>query len=139
MSKERFQRTCNVDCTWKDLGTLTDLYKDACRKGDYVDFDRMLSLLVAVMQLAPGVLAKYHRRYRCAGDDAHSQRSNNCWRLTRGVQYQPPSRYVLVDEFQDVNEPQFEIVRMLAQGAVRFDTLVLFLVVTSSTPVDNAF
>lgn len=45
--------------SWRDLGTLMELYRKECRKGDYVDFDGLLSLLVALMQHVPSVLDKY--------------------------------------------------------------------------------
>lgn len=54
-----------LECSWKDLGMFIDLYLEACRKSNYVDFDRLLSLLVALMQHAPGVADKYRARYRC--------------------------------------------------------------------------
>lgn len=60
-----FESKHKVSCSWMDLGTCIDLYLDACRKYNYVDFDRLLTLLVAMMRHAPGVVDKYARRYRC--------------------------------------------------------------------------
>lgn len=62
---EMFKREHRVDCSLKDLGTFIDLYVNACRKSNYIDFDRMLSLMVAIMHHAPGVVDKYRARYRC--------------------------------------------------------------------------
>ncbi len=62
-------------------------YRDLLRESNALDFDDLLLLVVKLFREHPDVLNKLRRRYEC----------------------------ILVDEFQDTNQAQYEIVRLLAQ------------------------
>ncbi len=53
------QRLHMAKTSWRELGTFMELYRRECCKGNYMDFDSLLSILVAVMQHVPDVLDKY--------------------------------------------------------------------------------
>lgn len=62
-------------------------YQDLLRANNAVDFDDLINLTVELFESTPSVLSWYQRRWR----------------------------YVLVDEFQDTNRPQYRLVRLLTQ------------------------
>jgi superfamily I DNA/RNA helicase len=72
-----------------DLAHWYDLYEDALKGADAVDFDDLLGLTAALLARQP--------RYRD--------------RLRRRI------RYLLIDEFQDTNTTQYELVRLIAGEA----------------------
>lgn len=53
-----------------------------------LDFDDIISLTVKMLQSAPDILEKYRRRWR----------------------------YIMVDEYQDTNKPQYMLIELLAKG-----------------------
>ncbi len=61
-------------------------YEDALRRKNRIDFDDMLTLCYDLFVQRPDILSLWQKKYR----------------------------YILVDEFQDINHVQYEIVRMLA-------------------------
>jgi DNA helicase-2/ATP-dependent DNA helicase PcrA len=63
-------------------------YQDLLQENNAFDFDDLLLRVVQAFREQPELLRKYQRRYR----------------------------YVLVDEFQDTNEVQYELVRQLSGG-----------------------
>ena len=63
------------------------LYQKALKKCNALDFDDLLILPVTLFRKHPKILAKYQERYQ----------------------------YILVDEYQDTNKPQFLFVSMLSQ------------------------
>ncbi|MCR4588527.1 MAG: ATP-dependent helicase, partial [Lachnospiraceae bacterium] len=67
--------------------TLRDHYEDIVRKRKKLDFDDMLVRCRDLFRARPVVLRKYQAQYR----------------------------YILIDEFQDINPIQFEVIRMLAK------------------------
>ncbi len=73
--------------TDKLVATLYPLYQQALFKNQAVDFDDLLILPLRIFQKYPAVLQKYRQLYR----------------------------FILVDEYQDTNRPQFLLVEALAR------------------------
>lgn len=70
--------------------TYADIYKNyqkALKENNAVDFDDLLLLPLEIFEKHPNVLENYHQRWQ----------------------------YILVDEYQDTNKPQFMLVKYLAQ------------------------
>jgi DNA helicase-2/ATP-dependent DNA helicase PcrA len=63
-----------------------DQYQKSLRHKDLVDFDDLVSLPVAVLEADPALMARYRERYR----------------------------WISVDEYQDVDEKQYRLLRLLA-------------------------
>jgi DNA helicase II / ATP-dependent DNA helicase PcrA len=61
-------------------------YKDELRKNNALDFDDLLLEAVRLLKVSSEVRERYQRRYR----------------------------YILVDEYQDTNRPQYELMKLLA-------------------------
>jgi len=61
-------------------------YENYLRKNRLIDFDDMLTLTYELFQQRPDILSAWQKKYR----------------------------YILVDEFQDINQIQYDIVKMLA-------------------------
>ena len=62
------------------------IYRQELRKANALDFDDLLLEAVRLLKAAPEVREKYNRRFQ----------------------------YILVDEYQDTNRPQYELMRLLA-------------------------
>jgi len=75
------------------LAQIYDAYEAALSRNNALDFDDMLLMCVKLLQQNPAILERYHRQF------AH----------------------ILVDEFQDTNETQYALVRLLAEGFNRQD------------------
>ncbi|MCV3743650.1 ATP-dependent helicase [Ureaplasma sp. ES3154-GEN] len=73
--------------TKQDLKNIFDSYQQKCKQYSYVDYDDLLLLTAQLFMQFPDVLTKWQNRF-----DA-----------------------VLVDEFQDTNEIQYQLVQALAQ------------------------
>lgn len=71
----------------RQLAEVYSAYQEALRINDAVDFDDLLLLPLKIFEKHPGVLGKYRKRWK----------------------------YILVDEYQDTNKPQFEFARLLSQ------------------------
>jgi DNA helicase II / ATP-dependent DNA helicase PcrA len=63
-----------------------ELYRKELRKANALDFDDLLLETVRLLKSSPEVREYYNRRYK----------------------------YILIDEYQDTNRPQYELMRMLA-------------------------
>ena len=63
-----------------------EIYRQELRKANALDFDDLLLEAVRLLKAAPEVREKYNRRFQ----------------------------YILVDEYQDTNRPQYELMRLLA-------------------------
>jgi len=61
-------------------------YDELLRRNNALDFDDLLKVLIELFQSCPGILDDYQQRFR----------------------------YILVDEYQDTNRPQYLIVKMLS-------------------------
>ena len=61
-------------------------YARACREAKKLDFDDVLTQCCALFERRPDILAKWQDRFR----------------------------YILIDEFQDINRIQYDVIRMLA-------------------------
>src|SRR5262249_32617889 len=64
-------------------------YQSLLSESHALDFDDLIMSTVRLFRTHPDVLARYHARYR----------------------------YVLVDEFQDTNIPQYELIKLVGQGS----------------------
>ncbi len=72
----------------KELAQIYELYEDALRKNDAVDFGGLLQLAIQLLKTKPETAKKLSAQYR----------------------------YLLVDEFQDTNVAQIEFLSLLAGG-----------------------
>ncbi len=63
------------------------IYKEELAKANALDFDDLLLETVRLLKSSAEVLARYHRRYR----------------------------YLLIDEYQDTNRPQYELMKLLGK------------------------
>ena len=70
----------------EDLGMICEEYNGLCRAEGVIDFDDMVLLCRDVLYKHESVLRKWKDRYR----------------------------YILVDEFQDINDGQYDVLRLLA-------------------------
>ncbi|MES2219894.1 MAG: UvrD-helicase domain-containing protein [Acidobacteriota bacterium] len=68
------------------IAHLYDLYNKELERANALDFDDLLLEAVRLLRAVPAVRGYYNRRYR----------------------------YVLIDEYQDTNRPQYELMKMLA-------------------------
>ena len=71
----------------KKIVEIYSSYQKALRKNDALDFDDLLLLPIELFDQNPKILAKYQRKWK----------------------------YILVDEYQDTNRPQFYLLTKLAQ------------------------
>ena len=75
------------DYSKRTISQAYDLYQDMLRDNNALDFDDLLRLTVALFKNCPEVLENYQHRFK----------------------------YIMVDEYQDTNNAQFELVRLLAK------------------------
>ncbi|HEX8895967.1 MAG TPA: UvrD-helicase domain-containing protein, partial [Terriglobales bacterium] len=68
------------------IAHIFEVYKQELAKSNALDFDDLLLFAVRVLKVSGETRERYNRRYR----------------------------YILVDEYQDTNRPQYELMRMLA-------------------------
>lgn len=75
------------------LAQIFDGYEAELSRNNAMDFDDMLLITVKMLQQNPHVLQRYHQQFK----------------------------HILVDEFQDTNDAQYELVRLLAEGCLKED------------------
>lgn len=75
-----------VSCTESDFRTLYTAYEKERNAVRKIDFDDMLVLTFRLFQCRPDVLKLWQKKYK----------------------------YILIDEFQDINQVQYDVIRMLA-------------------------
>lgn len=75
------------------LAQIFDGYEALLSRNNAMDFDDMLLITVRLLQQCPDVLQRYHDQFK----------------------------HILVDEFQDTNDSQYELVRLLAEGCLKED------------------
>ncbi|MFN9956762.1 MAG: UvrD-helicase domain-containing protein, partial [bacterium] len=66
-------------------------YEDLMHKNNALDFDDLLIFTVKLFQQNPEILDYYHNRFK----------------------------HILVDEYQDTNQSQYELVRLIAEGCLK--------------------
>jgi DNA helicase II / ATP-dependent DNA helicase PcrA len=76
----------SADPKTERIAQIYEVYKQELAKSNALDFDDLLLYAVRVLKASGETRQRYNRRYR----------------------------YVLVDEYQDTNRPQYELMRMLA-------------------------
>jgi DNA helicase II / ATP-dependent DNA helicase PcrA len=79
------------DFRTEKLAQIFDGYEAELSRNNAMDFDDMLMMTVKMLQQNPHVLQRYHEQFR----------------------------HILVDEFQDTNDAQYELVRLLAEGCTK--------------------
>ena len=75
------------------LAQIFDGYEAELSRNNAMDFDDMLLITMKMLQQNPHVLQRYHQQFK----------------------------HILVDEFQDTNDAQYELVRLLAEGCLKED------------------
>ena len=83
---DRFMSENAGDYRMAQIGKAYDLYQDILRNNNALDFDDLIRLTVSLFERCPEVLANYQDRFR----------------------------YIMVDEYQDTNNAQFELIKLLA-------------------------
>ena len=76
----------SADAKTEQIAHLYQVYKQELARANALDFDDLLLYAVRVLKASAQTRERYNRRYR----------------------------YILVDEYQDTNRPQYELMRMLA-------------------------
>ncbi len=76
----------SADPKTERIAHIYEIYRQELAKSNALDFDDLLLYAVKVLKSSAEVRERYNRRYR----------------------------YILVDEYQDTNRPQYELMRMLA-------------------------
>lgn len=69
-----------------DFKTIYEFYEQGLRRANLIDFDDMLLLCYELLSKRPDILEMWQKRFR----------------------------YILIDEFQDINQVQYDIIKMLA-------------------------
>jgi len=77
-----------TDYRSEKLSQIYDLYEQILSRNNAMDFDDLMLITVKLFQNNNEVLYRYHRQFK----------------------------HILVDEFQDTNDAQYELVRLLAEG-----------------------
>lgn len=86
--------TTAKDFRTEKLAQIYDGYEAELARNNAMDFDDMLMITVKLLQQNPHVLQRYHDQFK----------------------------HLLVDEFQDTNDAQYELVRLLAEGCLKEDS-----------------
>lgn len=86
--------TTAKDFRTEKLAQIYDGYEATLSRNNAMDFDDMLMITVKLLQQNPHVLQRYHEQFK----------------------------HILVDEFQDTNDAQYELVRLLAEGCLKDDS-----------------
>ena len=76
----------SADPKTEKIAHIYEEYRKELRKANALDFDDLLLEALRLLKSVPGVREYYHRRFQ----------------------------YILVDEYQDTNRPQYELMRLLA-------------------------
>ena len=82
-----YQAAAGSDFRLAKIGAVYELYQKRLREADAMDFDDLLGNTVELFRQCPDVLEYYQNRFR----------------------------YIMVDEYQDTNQVQYEFVRLLAE------------------------
>lgn len=86
LSPADYQAAAGNDFRLAKIGAVYELYQKRLREADAMDFDDLLGNTVDLFRQCPDVLEYYQNRFR----------------------------YIMVDEYQDTNQVQYEFVRLLA-------------------------
>ncbi|HEV3041861.1 MAG TPA: UvrD-helicase domain-containing protein [Candidatus Angelobacter sp.] len=76
------------DPTTEKIAHVYEVYRQELRKANALDFDDLLLEAVRLLQSSPEVRERYQRRYQ----------------------------YLLIDEYQDTNRPQYQLIKLLGGG-----------------------
>ena len=87
LSPADYQAAAGSDFRLAKIGAGYELYQKRLREADAMDFDDLLGNTVELFRQCPDVLEYYQNRFR----------------------------YIMVDEYQDTNQVQYEFVRLLAE------------------------
>lgn len=87
LSPADYQAAAGSDFRLAKIGAVYELYQKRLREADAMDFDDLLGNTVDLFRQCPDVLEYYQNRFR----------------------------YIMVDEYQDTNQVQYEFVRLLAE------------------------
>lgn len=91
---DAYQYASNAkDFRTEKLSVLFDAYEATLSRNNALDFDDLLLVTVKLLQNNPDVLDRYHHQFK----------------------------HILVDEFQDTNDAQYELVRLLVEGCRKED------------------
>lgn len=82
-----------TDFKAEKIAQIYDRYEQLLAANNALDFDDLLMITVKLLEQQPEVLARYHQRFS----------------------------HILVDEFQDTNDTQYELVRLLTEGCAKRD------------------
>lgn len=86
-----------VDFRAEKLARIYDTYETILYRNNALDFDDLLKKTVELLQQNPDVRDRYHRQFT----------------------------HILVDEFQDTNDAQYEMVRLIVEGCTKQERMQL--------------
>lgn len=86
-----------MDYRTEKLARIYDAYEAILHRNNALDFDDLLQKAVEVLRHDPSIRERYHRQFQ----------------------------HVLVDEFQDTNDAQYEIVRLIVEGCLKAERSAL--------------
>lgn len=78
------------------MAKIYDAYERLLCRNNALDFDDLLTKTVLMLQQNPSILQRYHQQFK----------------------------HVLVDEFQDTNDCQYELVRLIVEGCLKNDAVL---------------
>jgi DNA helicase-2/ATP-dependent DNA helicase PcrA len=87
LTPEKFCRENKGDFRLEKIGELYTEYQGRLKENNAMDFDDLICMTVRLFQQHPEILENYQERFR----------------------------YLMVDEYQDTNNAQFELIRLLAE------------------------
>lgn len=88
IDENEYYRLYGNDAWRANIAKMYSLYQDKLLQNNAVDFDDLIRLTVKLLKENPEVAADYQKQFK----------------------------YILVDEYQDTNDSQYELVRLLAKG-----------------------
>ncbi|NLM49345.1 MAG: UvrD-helicase domain-containing protein, partial [Clostridiaceae bacterium] len=87
LSPGDFLKRFGNDYRYKNIGRIYELYQKKLKIQNALDFDDLITLTVKLFEENPSILEKYQNRFR----------------------------YILVDEYQDTNNSQYRLIKLLSQ------------------------
>ncbi len=87
MDPATLKYTCGADFAMQDIAKIYELYQKKLMKNNAVDFDDIIFNTVKILSSYPEILGKYQERFR----------------------------YILVDEYQDTDNSQYLLIKMLSE------------------------
>lgn len=89
ITPEEFKSDFSSNPRLKQVGNLYELYQKKLKKNNAVDFDDLILICVDILENNPDIKEKYNERFK----------------------------YILVDEYQDTNNSQYKLIKLLSNDS----------------------